>query len=360
MFDLLNLDPGNFGLDISDRTLKLVQIKKSKKGLSIDALNQIAIPFGIIKKGEVKDIEKFCEYIKKLVVKSKKISSRYVVASLPEEKSFLRVLQMPRMSEQDLKKAVRFEAENYIPFSLDKVYLDSEVITYPESKGEYVEVLITAMPKKIVDPYIKAIKKAGLIPLALETESQAATRALIKDEVAETPIYLIDFGATSTSFSVYCGNCIRFASFIPIRSEDFTLSIARFINKDREEAEALKKLYGLSNQGVTGRKIAKILEPQVDELAREIKKHIEYYVSYRKSNSLSDKDKIAEKLLLYGGGAELSGLSEALSKKLKIEIEKINPLVNLSKQSKDIFAKHKRKPLVFAVAIGLALRQFYD
>jgi len=360
MFDALNLNPGSFGLDISDRTLKLVQIKRMKKGLNICALNQITIPFGIIRKGEVKDTEKLCMYIKKLVAKSGKLNSRYVVASLPEEKSFLRVLQMPRMSKQDLRKAVRFEAENYIPFSLDKVYLDSEVITYPEPKGEYMEVLITAMPKKIVNPYIKAIKKAGLILLALETESQAAARALIKNKVTENPIYLVDFGATSTSFSVYYGNCIRFASFIPICSEDFTLSIAQAIDKKREEAEALKKVYGLSNKGVTGSRIAKILEPQINELAKEIKKHIEYYVSHCKDNGLSDKDKKADKLLLYGGGVELSGLIEMLSKKLKIKIEKTNPLINLSEQSKNVFSKHKRKALVFTVAIGLALREFYD
>jgi len=360
MFDILNLNPGSFGLDISDRTLKLVQIKRNKRGLSIWALNKIALPFGIIKKGEVKDIEKLSIYIKKLVTKSGKVSSRYVVASLPEEKSFLRVLQMPRMSEQDLKKAVRFEAENYIPFSLDKVYLDSEVITCPKPKGEYVEVLITAMPKKVVDPYIKAIKKAGLIPLALETESQAAVRALIKDEVKGKPIYLIDFGATSTSFSVYFGDCLRFASFIPICSEDFTLSIAQAINKDREEAEVLKKLHGLNNKGVTGGRIAKILKPQVNELAKEIRKHIEYYMNYGKGNSLSDKEKTADKLLLYGGGMEMSGLPEALSKKLKIKMEKTNPLINLSKQSKITFLKHKRKPSVFTVAMGLALREFYD
>ncbi|MBU3918708.1 type IV pilus assembly protein PilM [Patescibacteria group bacterium] len=360
MFDILNLNPGSFGLDISDRTLKLVQIKEGKQGLNISALNQVSMPSGIIRRGEIKDIEKLSLYIKKIVSKTSKLTSRYVVASLPEEKSFLHAIQMPKMSDIDLKKAVRFEAENYIPFSLDKVYLDSEIITYPKPKGDSVEVLITAMLKKIVDPYIKAIKKAGLIPLAMETESNAAARALIKDGIAEEQVYLIDFGATSTSFSVYYGNCLRFASFIPVSSEDFTLAIAKAIGKDREEAEVLKKLHGLKNKGITGKRVAKAIGPCVDELAAEIKKHIEYYESRPKSNGLKERKEKINKLLFYGGGAELNYLSEALSKELKLEIEKANSIINLSKESKNIFSKRKHKPFAFTVAIGLALREFYD
>jgi len=360
MFDVLNLNPGSFGLDISDQTLKLVQIKDGKQGLNILALNQISMPLGIISRGEIKDIEKLSLYIKKIVSKTKKLTSRYVVASLPEEKSFLRVLQMPKMSDIDLKRAVRFEAENYIPFSLDKVYLDSEIVTHPKPTSDFVEVLITAMPKKIVDSYIKAIKKAGLIPLAMETESNAAARALIKDGIAEDPVYLIDFGATSTSISVYYGNCLRFASFVPVCSEDFTLAIAKAIEKDREEAEVLKKLHGLKNKGITGKRVAEALKPGVDELAREINKHIEYYKSNSIVGDLKSKNRKETKLLLYGGGTELNNLSETLSKKLKLEIEKTDSMVNLSEESKNIFPKRKFKPFAFTVAIGLALREFYD
>ncbi len=360
MFDSLNLNPGSFGLDISDRSLKLVQLKKGKQGPCLWALNQIALPSGIIRKGEVKDAAKLGSYIKKLTAKTGKLDSRYVAVSLPEEKSFLRVLQMPRMSDQDLKKAVRYEAENYIPFSLDKVYLDSEAITCPKPTGEEVEVLITAMPKKIVDPYVKAVKAAGLVPFALETESQAAARALTKDELTGKPIFLIDFGATSTSFSVYYGDCLRFASFIPVSSEDFTLAVAAEIGKSREEAEALKKLHGLSGKGVTGGRIAEILGAKIDEMTNEIKKHIDYYIIHSKSGDLSDGEKRADKLLLYGGGVELVGLTEALSERLKMEVVRGNPLINLSGEPESTFLKRKQKPVAFTVAIGLALRNFYD
>ena len=75
---------------------------------------------------------------------------------------------------------------------------------------------------------------------------------------------------------------------------------------------------------------------------------------------MANGEKGADKLLLYGGGAELAGLSGALSKKLKIKVNNANPLINLSGKPKNIFSKRKQKPFAFAVAIGLALRSFYD
>jgi len=353
MLNILNLNPGTFGLDISDLSVKLVRIKKNRGGFSISNLNQISLEKGIVKKGEVVNEEKLVKAIKKIVKKTSSLKTKQVVVSLPEEKSFLRVIRMPEMSNQDLRRAVRFEAENYIPFSLDRVYLDSEPVVYLDNKQ--TEVLVIAMPKKIVDPYVRVIKKAGLIPVALETESQAAARALIQ---ANEFVYLIDFGATSTVFSVYCGRFLCFSSFIPVCSNDFTRAIMKATGKDRTESESLKKIHGLDNKTVAGKKVFRAIKPLVDELVAEIKKHIEYYEIQTKENGLVDTKGSAKKVLLYGGGVLLPGLPDFLSKSLKVEVKKGDPLVNFPNKNRKVFSK--RKPLSFAVAIGLALREFYD
>jgi len=346
MFDLLNLKPGSFGLDISDLSLKLVQLKKINKNLVVSAIGSMALPTGIVSKGEVKDSEALALHIKKFIKKNK-LNTRHVIACLPEEKAFIRVIEMPKMPRIQLKKAVFFEAENYIPFGLDKVYLDSEVICEKDGK---LEVLVTAMPKKIVDAYVEAIKGAGLIPIALETESQAAVRALVEKGVNKEAVYLVDIGLTTTGFAVCCDECLRFASFIPMSSEEFTSKISKALKKDRAEAESLKKLYGLKNKGKIAKKIYAVLEPMVKELAVEIEKRIEYYDSHFEA-------KKAKELLLYGGGAELSGLVEKLSKNLSIKINKGDPLKNLSANSIEVFNRKKKKPLAYVVAIGLALRE---
>ena len=355
MLDILNLNPGSFGLDISDLSLKLVRLKKRREGFYVSAINQLRLPAGLLHKGEVIKTAVLGEYIKKLIDKTEGLGTRQVSVCLPEEKSFLRVIQMPKMSSRELKRAVRYEAENYIPFSLDKVYLDSQVIT--EKSDDQAHVLVVAIPRKIVDPYVKAIEIAGLIPLSMEIESQAAARALTKGKKSDQPVYLIDLGATCTGFSVFYGNYLRFSSFIPVSSENFTLAVAKKLQKNREEAEALKKIHGFQNKGKIGKAIYKALEPKVKELAEELNKHIDYYENHFTDQNFK-KAKGIQRAFFYGGGAELAGLPEYLSKKLHIKVEKGNPLINLVPSSKEAFGKSNKKISAFTVAIGLALREF--
>ncbi len=356
MFNLFNLKIGSFGLDISDLSLKIIQLKKRNGKPNIVAIGYSALPEGIVKKGVVKDIDSLSQEIKKLISKTKKLDTKQVIVSLPEEKSFLKVIKMPKLPIAEVKKAARYEAENYIPFSLDKVYLDSEVLE--DSGSDKIEVLIVAMTKKVIDPYVTAIKKAGLKLKALETESASAARALIKRGESKNPVYFIDLGASSTSFSVFYGHSLRFASYVPISCNGFTKIIAKKLNKTIEEAEALQKIYGFKNKNKIEKQIFEILKPKTEELVKEIKKNIDYYESHAKDNNLSDNKKKIKQIFFHGGGAEISGLSEYLSENLRKEVIKGSPLINLSEKSADFFESQKRKPLSYVVAVGLALRDF--
>src|SRR3989344_4986189 len=203
MLNFLNLKPDVFGMDIFDLALKIAKLKRKKGFLNLASFAKEDIASGVIKDGEIQDEKSLSSIIAELVVKTtgEKLKTKYVVASLPEEKSFLQVIQLPKMSDEELKKSVRFEAENYIPLPIDDVYLDFRVIQPFRNHLDHVDVLIAALPKKIVDPYVASIKQAGLMPVAMEIESQAVSRALVKNEISPFPILLIDFGATRTSLS---------------------------------------------------------------------------------------------------------------------------------------------------------------
>ena len=159
-------------MDISDLSLKLVALKKRRKGFLVSSYNQTEIKPGVIEKGVIQNESAFVEVIKESCknVTGKKLATTYVIASLPEEKSFLQIIQMPSMSEKELATAVVFEAENYIPLPVSEVYLDYNIINRAK---DHLDVLIVAMPKKIVNSYFDCLKKAGLTPLALEIESEA-------------------------------------------------------------------------------------------------------------------------------------------------------------------------------------------
>ncbi len=371
MLDFLNLKPEFFGLDISDFSLKIAKIKKGKEFLELESFSETEIAPGIIKKGEIKKQEELTKIIKKAIleVNGKKIETKHVICSLPEEKAFLQVVKMPKMSKQDLGSAILYEAENYIPLPIEKVYLDFQIVSFADNAKE-IEVLIVALPRQSVDFYISCLKKAGLQPLCLEIESLAIARALIKNKTSDKTVLLIDLGLTKTGFIVFSGNCVRFSTFIPVSSHSFTKIIAKSLNVEEKEAEKLKIKHGLegkihftTKRNKTEKKIEQgrvfeALIPALTDLLQQIKNYITYYKTHPSFKHFSKNHKGIEKILLCGGGANLKGLSELLSIELKIPVELGNPLINLSPNAKKKIPKaFLEKSLAYTTAIGLALRR---
>ena len=131
--NLLTLNPENFALDISDLSLKIVKLEKRGRALKLTSFGRAEIKPGLIKDGEIKDEKKLAEVIKEAIkgINGEKLKTKYVAVSLPEERSFLQIIQMPKIPEDDLRAAIIFEAENYIPLPVDNVYLDFQIITSP-------------------------------------------------------------------------------------------------------------------------------------------------------------------------------------------------------------------------------------
>lgn len=393
MLESLTLKPESFGLDISDLSLKIVKLKKRGQFFELDSFLEEKIEPGIIKGGEIKDEKKLAEIIRESIkkVKGEKLKTNYVVASLPEEKAFLQVIQMPKIPEEDLKSAVIYEAENYIPTPLEEVYLDYQIIPPVYDHLDHLDILIAALPKKTVDPYLSALKLAGFVPKVLEIESLAIARALIKGGATTQPILLIDLGATRTSFIIFSGQSLRFTTSIPVSSTSFTEIISKNLGVTLAEAERLKIKYGLeekikinigdekTNIKKERGKIFEALIPALIDLVQQIKRYLDYYqthashehlppTTFQKNNSNKHKPqkvvgglppdgKGISKIYLCGGGANLKGLCELLSLELKIPVEMGNPWVNiLIKEKKEVPELSFEESLKYTTALGLALR----
>jgi len=367
----LTLKPEIFGLDISDFSLKIIKLKRKGKKLFLGSFGEQEIEPGIIKEGKIRDEEKLIEIIKEAVkkVKGEKLETKYVIASLPEEKSFLQVIQMPKMPEEDLKSAVIYEAENYIPLPIEEVYLDFKIIPPVFDSLDHFDILLSAMPKKIVDSYLNVLKKTKLQPIALEIESLAIARALIKDGMTTFPILLIDLGTTRTSFMIFSGYSLRFTSSISVSSKDFTEIISKNLGVSLTEAENLKIKYGLGkkiklkieNEKIEIKKIEwKIFEalvPALVDLSQQIKRLLDYYQTHADHQHLPPNGKGVKKIFLCGGGANLTGIADFLSLKLKLPVELGNPWINiLSENQKETPELSFEKSLRYTTVLGLALR----
>lgn len=369
MIEFLNLKPKTFGLDISDFSLRIAELSKRGRFLSLTSWGQSEIKPGLVQNGEIKDEEQVASVIKESLkhVQGGKIKARNVVASLPEDKSFLQVIQMPKMAEEDLRSAIQFEAENYIPLPLDEVYLDFQVIPPLFNHLDHFDVLLVASPKNIVDSYSSCLKKAGLAPYILEAESQSIARSLVKKGISPAPVLLVDFGKSASTLVVYSGRSVRFTSTIPVSSQQLTEAIARNLEVDLIEAEKLKtaqiskrskskKEKALGEKSLKNRKVFEAMAPIISDLIGEIRKHINYYQTHRGHEHLSSSNKKVEKIILCGRGANLEGLSDSLSFNLNIPVELGNPWINiLPEPLKELPGLSFKDSLGYSATLGLAL-----
>ncbi len=370
MLKFLNLQPEIFGIDVNDLSLRIVKLKKKGKGFSLVSFNEVNIQSGIVKEGVIQDEVALIKIIKFAcsTVKGKKLDTKYVAVSLPEEKSFSQVIQMPKMTEEELKLAVPFEAENYIPLPINNVYLDFQIINpHDKDNVNHLDLLINVVPKSIVDSYVSCFKGAGLIPCILEVESQSIARALIKNGQETLPLLLIDIGVSSTSFVIFSRNSVRFTSSIPISSQELTDAISSKLGINLDKAEELKIKYGLNQEGEKKYNIAGIIKPILMDLISQIKKYINFYyshVSYEYLLSDEKSYKKIEKIIICGGGANLKMLHNFLVNELsdlKIPIEIGDPFINISENNKIVNQIiTQQKVLSFTTVLGLALRGASD
>ena len=373
MVEFLSLSNKSFGLEITDTSVRLMEVARRGNKIAAVVAGWAQIPEGAVKDGNIKNEEKLVLAIKEAMAKSAggKITTRRVVMSLPENKAFLQVIKMPKLNDRDLRDAVVFEAENYIPLPLEKVYLDFEKVApfFPDPDGDSEEILIVAFPREAIDSRISAATAAGLVPVALELESQAVLRALSFGRVIESPSIIIQVGDAKTNLIVYSENSIRFTFSIPISNHYFLKTIAASAKVDMDMAAFLKLRYGIeefsnfpqggkvidpSNDG-NRRKVFEALVPGLVDFAQQIKKCVQYYQGH--NNSQNPGKEASDKILICGSGSDLKGLAGFISLKLNSPVERALPLID----AKLIESKLGGKDLCsFSVVVGLAMRSLVE
>jgi len=347
LHNLLGVRPKGFGLEIEDSYIKAFQLRGSKRGLPMASGNLRSLRKGIIQEGQVIQAEELAKEIKELLKSSqpKAIKTKFVVFSVPETKSFIRTIQIPKMSRQEAGEAVKWETEANIPVSLDKVYLDWQIIDSNEKNND---VLVVAVPKEVVDGYCRAVSLSGLIPLAVEVDIIATIRSLTSEENNKKPILIADIGADKTSLAICKNKIPYFSSSIPLCGKTFTDALQKGLGIGYEKAEELKAKYGLGKIK-EDKMLYNIYNPLIENLAMEIDRSVGFY-----SESINIQEKV-ERVILSGGGSLLRELADYLSLRLGKEVVMGNPATGLG-INKNMSANVARDLSPFATSIGLAMR----
>lgn len=347
------LEMPSVGLDISDERIRFLEIVKNKNGLVFGRYGEKNIPPGIISVGRVKNPTE----LKRILAGLKdEFGLDFVRVSLPEERAYLVKIEVPKVPESELRESIGFHLEEHVPIPAEEAIFDYLVIKESKTKKGFLEVAVSAIPKKEVDVYLELFRGTGLTPLSFEIEADAIGRAVIPE--GDKGTYMVmDFGKNRSGIYIISEGATRFTSTIDIGSEALTKIIKNNsgAGASASEVEKIKNERGLSKSKDNQELFSALIET-VSVFRDEINKHYLYWHDYEQSGG----DKNIEKIILSGGGANLLGLPEYLSASLKVPVEVGNPWINLNSFERYIPPITKNQSLGYATVAGLALRGYLE
>ncbi len=358
----------SFGLDISDGSMKYAYIKRGVFGERLVAFGESKIPSGLIVNGEIKDRAATASVIRKELFASKSLP-RFVVASLPDSKTFIKLLTVNVAENDSIKEAVGRELSNHIPIPIDQLTYDFTLVDRPEraklrrkkpssngliEKPAHVRVLVGACDTRSVKEYGAMIHEAGYLPVAFEIEVQATARAILSQSDVSGDVnkatVVIDWGETQATIMFFAGGTLVFSASSEISGREVTRKIAEKLSLSVEQAEQAKLICGLDPKKCKG-VVKQYLEEYISKLGAEVRHGLEYYTTH-----IAPQGSIVS-LFLVGGGSNLKHVDLEIQRELNLDITP--QYGNVFKNTPTIRNARDLPPskrVSFATAIGLAMR----
>ena len=335
------------GVDVSDTTIKIVELERDRKGIHLKKFADKKIAPGIVEAGEIKKPK---ELAKALAEIRKKYNITSAHASLPEERAYLFEATFARLGEQNLRDIIEFHLEENVPISPAEAVFDYDVIEV--MSGGKVRVGVSVMPIELVEKYSEAFRGADIWLESLEVEAQSIVRSVIPetDNVAHM---VADFGRTRTGVAIASERIVRFTSTIEVGGDHLTDVLVKGLGiSNRADAEKLKEDNGLhQEQESVNENLLKVLGNFKDELER----HMRFWETHHHA-----KHNKVEKVVLCGGNATVPGVREYLSSKLGVSVVVPDVWMNVLDINEELPPIRKGDSLSFATAIGLALKTLKD
>lgn len=355
------------GLDIGNYSAKLVLLKE--RGGRFVLVNFAVVDLGEepIETLEPAQKNSIIQGAIKQLVTSAGIKAKDVAISLSGDQVIVRYIKLPYMTKDELKGVIRFEAEQYIPFSMDQVVLDFSILGEVTEEGQKkVEVLLVAIKEEVVNQYIQLLRGVGLNISLIDIDSMSLHNALeinYEKKEGET-VAIINMGGKFTNLNIVEDGITRFSRDIPIGGINLTRDISKEFNLGFAEAEKLKRDQGgiiIESENVVLTRIPSKEDKRVriyssisttmGKLVMEIRRAFDFYESSAKKKAIS-------KAYICGGTTKLQNVEKFLSERLKIPVEALNPFNKIGIEDPAAFdEKVKQFGAVLPVAVGLAVRK---
>lgn len=345
------LEMSPFGVDISDESLKFVELKTTRKGIKVGRNGERKIPPGVIEAGKIIDPKKM-ENILISLRKEEGIDS--VRVSLPEEQIYLFTMKLDKEGLESIRESIELSLEEYIPIPAEDAVFDYGLLSETDKS---LQLKVLAIPKNIISNYLAVFKNAEIEVQSFELEAQAIARAVVKKDDMETYM-IVDFGEKRTGISILSKGIVLFTSTVDIGGILLTNTIKKNFKITLEEADRMKKEYGLQ-RNVANKEIFAVLLNSVSVLRDEVSKHFIYWHTHKDEDG-KDNPPI-KKIILCGGDSNLIGLAEYFAVSMKTKVEMANVWINITNIEDGVPEISFKRALSFAAALGLALGNFdYD
>jgi type IV pilus assembly protein PilM len=347
------------GLDLGDSTVKVIQLKELGKGrgFQVSKLGWDPLASEAIVDGAIMDAQLVAETIQRLFERCRIKASTPIAVALSGHSVIVKRISLPVMSEAELDESIHWEAEQYIPFDVDDVNLDYEILEGSSLSGEgNMDVLLAAAKKEKINDYVSVIQQAGLNPATVDIAAFAMQNAFEAnyDFEPDQVIALVDIGsAVSTITVLHGGTSVYWRDINNIGGNQYTDAIQKELNVSADQAEQLKR--GEEVEGIVYDRVLPILAAVNEDVSSEIRKTLQFF------KQISSTEQELHRLYLTGGTAQIVHLKESLGERLGTQVELLNPFRRIPPAGRDVDPDLLNEMMPTAgVAVGLALRKLGD
>jgi type IV pilus assembly protein PilM len=342
------------GLDIGSSTVKAVELSSKGKG-KVFELAHVGVarlaPEAIVQ-GAFLNSSAIVDAIRE-AVDTAKIKSKNAAAAVCGHSVIVKKVSLPAMTREELDEQIRWEAEQYIPFDVNEVNLDFQILETSDGEGQ-MDVLLVAAKKDLIDDYVQVISEAGLTPAVIDVAAFAVENAFQANYEAspDEVVALVNIGAQVVNINILMDGTPVFTRDITTAGNHYTEEIQKTLSISFEEAERIK-LGGKKSedsQEVVPQEVEKAMQSVTETVIGEISRSLDFF-------SATSADSRIARVMLSGGGANVAGFQMAFQERTGLDVEIFNPLARMAPNSKfDPDYLDELAPAL-GVSVGLALRQ---
>jgi type IV pilus assembly protein PilM len=343
------------GLDIGSSAVKAVELKPAGKGYKVTAFGAEPVPPDAIVDGAIIDAGSVADAIKRVFEGNKAFKSKDVCASLSGNAVIVKKITLPVMTENELAESIYWEAEQYIPFDIQDVNLDYQILdpgTGPNSRGS-MDVLLVAAKKEKIGDYTNVIAQAGRTPVIVDVDAFALQNAFEVNYGLEAGriVVLLNAGASAININILQGDQSVFTRDISMGGNAYTEAVQKELDLPFDSAEQLKK--GIPVDGATYEEAQPVLHAVTENVLLEIQKTFDFF----KASASADQ---IDRIMLSGGASRVDGFHQMVQERFNAPVEDFDPFRTVTWDAKKLGGEPADMAPSAAVAVGLALRKVSD